>query len=121
MLAVEQQQSADAELDSHGDPHAAQAERGDEKHRETEADDPDAAKVQKAWHKRIACSAEAPAATMEAPKNGSASSSMRSTSAANERTCGSGVRMLKTNGQKIIIRPPVMAIRTAPMAMQIFP
>ena len=38
--------------------HAAQAERGDEKHRETEADDPDAAKVQKAWHKRIACSAE---------------------------------------------------------------
>ena len=31
---------------------------GDEKHRETEADDPDAAKVQKAWHKRIACSAE---------------------------------------------------------------
>ena len=58
MLAVEQQQSADAELDSHGDPHAAQAERGDEKHRETEADDPDAAKVQKAWHKRIACSAE---------------------------------------------------------------
>lgn len=58
MLAVEQQQSADAEFDSHGDPHAAQAERGDEKHRETEADDPDAAKVQKAWHKRIACSAE---------------------------------------------------------------
>ena len=58
MLAVKQQQSADAELDSHGDPHAAQAERGDEKHRETEADDPDAAKVQKAWHKRIACSAE---------------------------------------------------------------
>ena len=42
-------------------------------------------------------------------------------SAASERTCGSGVRMLKTNGQKIIIRPPVMAIRTAPMAMQIFP
>lgn len=37
MLAVEQQQSADAELDSHGNPHAAQAERGDEKHRETEA------------------------------------------------------------------------------------
>lgn len=58
MLAVKQRQSADAELDSHGDPHAAQAERGDEKHRETEADDPDAAKVQKAWHKRIACSAE---------------------------------------------------------------
>lgn len=58
MLAVKQQQSADAELDSHGDPHAAQAERGDEKYRETEADDPDAAKVQKAWHKRIACSAE---------------------------------------------------------------
>ena len=72
MLAVKQQQSADAELDSHGDPHAAQAERGDEKYRETEADDPDAAKVQKAWH-------------------------------------------------KIIIRPPVMAIRTAPMAIQIFP
>ena len=38
MLAVEQQQSADAELDSHGNPHAAQAERGDEKHRETEAE-----------------------------------------------------------------------------------
>ena len=58
MLAVKQQQSADAELDSHGNPHAAQAERSDEKYREAEADDPDAAKVQKARHKRIACSAE---------------------------------------------------------------
>ena len=58
MLAVKQQQSADAEFDGHGDPHAAQAERGDEKHRETEADDPDAAKVQKARHKRIARSTE---------------------------------------------------------------
>ena len=57
-LAIEQQQSADAKLDGHSDPHAGQAERGNQEHRKAKADYPDTAEVQKTWHKRIACSAK---------------------------------------------------------------
>ena len=114
MLAVEQQQSADAELDSHGDPHAAQAERGDEKHRETEADDPDAAKVQKAWHKRIACSAEGSGGN-------DGSTEKRLGEQFDAEYLGGKRADLRVRSQNAKDEPPVMAIRTAPMAMQIFP
>ena len=63
----------------------------------------------------------APAATMETPYSGSASNPMRNACAASARTERSGVKMLNTNGHRNIIKSPVIAIKPAPITMQMLP
>ena len=57
-LAVEKEQSPDAELYGHGDPHAGEAEAPHQNQRASHADDPDAPQIQKTRHKRIARAAQ---------------------------------------------------------------
>ena len=63
----------------------------------------------------------APAATIDAPKSGSASSSILSTCAESSRTAGSGVSMANSSGHMNIIISPNTPIMVAPMPMHMLP
>ena len=59
----------------------------------------------------------APVATIEAANSGSASSSMRSTSAPRRCTSGTGVRNSNTYGQRKYIATPVQVMISTPMSV----
>ena len=77
VLAVQHEQSADTQFDRHCDPHAGETEAADKNQCQTNAHDPDTAEFIRLGTKVSPVPRSAPAATMDTPKSGSASSSMR--------------------------------------------